>query len=86
MSNTQVHGGDLDIISRKYSIPKEEIVNYSGNVNPLGLPETVKAAIAENLEAICDYPDVSYLKLRPVSYTHLDVYKRQFVDRSKSNI
>lgn len=64
MSNTQVHGGDLDIISRKYSIPKEEIVNYSGNVNPLGLPETVKAAIAENLDAICDYPDVSYLKLR----------------------
>ena len=71
MSNTQVHGGDLDIISRKYSIPKEEIVNYSGNVNPLGLPQSVKSVLANNLDAICDYPDVSYLKLREAisSYT-----------------
>ena len=74
MSNTQVHGGDLDIISRRYSIPKEEIVNYSGNVNPLGLPQSVKSILSEHLDAICDYPDVSYLKLRQAiaSYTGAD--------------
>lgn len=64
MKDTQVHGGDLDIISRQYHIPKEDIINFSGNVNPLGLPEEVKDAIRNNLSAICDYPDVSYLKLK----------------------
>mgnify|MGYP000167343641 CR=1 FL=1 len=75
MSNTQVHGGDLDIISRRYGIPKEDIVNFSGNVNPLGLPEEVKAAVRDNLSVICDYPDVSYLKLREAiaSYTGADI-------------
>lgn len=75
MSNTQVHGGDLDIISRRYSIAKEEIVNFSGNVNPLGLPEEVKAAVRDNLSVICDYPDVSYVKLRQAiaSYTGADI-------------
>lgn len=74
MSNTQVHGGDLDIISRRYGIPKKDILNFSGNVNPLGLPEEVKKAVADNLDAICDYPDVSYLKLRSAiaDYTGAD--------------
>lgn len=71
MKDTQLHGGDLDVISRLYGIPKEKIVNFSGNVNPLGLPEEVKAAIKDNLSVICDYPDVSYLKLKKAiaSYT-----------------
>jgi threonine-phosphate decarboxylase len=74
MNNTQVHGGDLDIISRLYNIPKEEIINFSGNVNPLGLPAEVIDAIKSNLSVICDYPDVSYLKLRQsiAAYTGAD--------------
>ena len=52
-----VHGGDLDVISREYNIPKNEIVNFSGNVNPL--------------DCATDYPDVSYVGLRNAisSYT-----------------
>ena len=49
-----VHGGDLDVISREYNIPKNEIVNFSGNVNPLGLPPSVKKAIKENVEITKD--------------------------------
>ena len=32
------HGGDLDAIQRNYGIPKEEIIDFSGNINPLGSP------------------------------------------------
>ena len=66
-----VHGGDLDVISREYNIPKNEIVNFSGNVNPLGLPPSVKKAIKENVDCATDYPDVSYVGLRNAisSYT-----------------
>ncbi len=64
MNNTNVHGGDLDIISRRYNISKEKLINFSGNVNPLGLPQSVKTAISENVGAVVDYPDVSYINLR----------------------
>jgi threonine-phosphate decarboxylase len=75
MSTTQLHGGDLDVISRRYGIPKDEIINFSGNVNPLGLPEEVRTAIISGVDAICDYPDVSYLSLREAvaGYTGADV-------------
>ena len=69
-----VHGGDLDVISREYNIPKSEIINFSGNVNPLGLPPSVKKAIKDNVDCATDYPDVSYVGLRNAisSYTGVD--------------
>lgn len=33
-----MHGGDLDAIERKYGIPKNEIIDFSGNINPFGFP------------------------------------------------
>lgn len=64
MSLNVIHGGDLDEISRIYGIKKDEIYNFGGNVNPLGLPESVKKAITENPDAPTEYPDVSYVALR----------------------
>ena len=64
MSRTNLHGGDLDEIARIYGIDKSKIMNFSGNVNPLGLPPSVKKAIAENVDIATGYPDVSYTALR----------------------
>lgn len=71
MKTNNVHGGDLDIISRTYNIPKEEILNFSGNVNPLGIPQCIKKVIINNIDSITVYPDVSYITLREAisSYT-----------------
>ncbi len=64
MSLINQHGGDLDVIERRYNIPKDKLINFSGNVNPLGVPESIKNAIIENVDYICRYPDVNYLSLR----------------------
>lgn len=64
MSIINQHGGDLDAIERTYKIPREEIIDFSGNINPLGVPESIKNTIRENADMICTYPDVSYKKLR----------------------
>lgn len=64
MQSKNLHGGDLDAISREYGIDKDKILNFSGNVNPLGLPQSVKKAVAENVALAEGYPDVSYLALR----------------------
>ena len=69
-----MHGGDLDAIEKKYGIPKSEIIDFSGNINPLGFPESVKDALAKNLDIVSVYPDKNYTQLRKsiASYTGAD--------------
>ncbi len=69
-----MHGGDLDAIERKYGIPKNEITDFSGNINPLGFPESVKKELAANLSIISRYPDKNYTALRKsiAAYTGAD--------------
>ncbi len=59
-----VHGGDLDAVERHYGIKKEEISDFSGNINPLGFPENVYEKIKNNLKVIETYPDKNYLSLK----------------------
>lgn len=58
------HGGDLDAIERTYHIPKQEILDFSGNINPLGFPESVKTVLAAHLDIVSTYPDKNYTALR----------------------
>ena len=69
-----MHGGDLEAIEKKYGIPKKEIIDFSGNINPLGFPQSVKKALAENLDIVSVYPDKNYTSLRKsiASYTGAD--------------
>lgn len=41
-----------------------DTVLYNANINPLGIPESVKKAIAENIDAIVKYPDIYYNNLK----------------------
>ncbi len=68
------HGGDLDAIERKYGISKNEVKDFSGNINPLGFPKTAEKALAENLSIISTYPDKKYTSLRQAiaKYTGAD--------------
>jgi len=75
MTEINQHGGDLDLIGRKYNIPKEELINFSGNVNPLGIPDSIKNAIIDNINCISGYPDIDYISLRQSisSYTNVNI-------------
>lgn len=59
-----LHGGDLDAISSSYKIPRNEIIDFSGNINPLGISSLAKKEMAENLDLISTYPDRNYQSLR----------------------
>jgi len=68
MNNTkkkpEFHGSDLEKIEEYYHIPKEEIVSFGANVNPLGLSLAVKDNLAANLDIISTYPDRNYKSLK----------------------
>ena len=58
------HGSDIEKICEYYHLDKKDIVNFGANVNPLGLSENVKNAIASHLDLLSSYPDREYTSLR----------------------
>lgn len=49
------HGGD--IYSVKKQTGREDILDFSSNVNPLGLPKAVREAVLRSLDECVNYPD-----------------------------
>ena len=48
------HGGNIYEVKRKYD---KEVIDFSANINPLGLPPQVKKTVCENFNHILHYPD-----------------------------
>ncbi|MGP1385508.1 MAG: threonine-phosphate decarboxylase CobD [Thainema sp.] len=58
------HGGNLAWAAEAAGCPPEAILDFSANINPLGLPSSAIAAIRSHLGDIVRYPDPGYGKLR----------------------
>ena len=72
-TNPVFHGSDIEKISACYHIKKEAIVNFAGNVYPLGVPDSVNEAVATHADLFSSYPDREYLSLRNVLSNYCDV-------------
>ncbi|SHJ84352.1 threonine-phosphate decarboxylase CobD [Paramaledivibacter caminithermalis] len=57
------HGGNIYEVAKKYGISEGEIIDFSANINPLGIPNKLKATIISNIEALKNYPDPDYKDL-----------------------
>lgn len=58
------HGGNVKEIARKRGIEYTDIIDFSSNINPLGMSEKAKQAIVDNLKEIERYPDITYFELK----------------------
>ena len=56
-----LHGGNIYKLKRDNGI---EVLDYSSNINPLGVPSSFKKAVVENFESLEKYPDIDYVELR----------------------
>ncbi len=63
-TNAHFHGSDIEAASAFYNIPKQDIVCFSSNVNPLGISESLKQVLAEHLDILSSYPDRNYTDLK----------------------
>ncbi len=48
------HGGNIYEVQRKYN---KEVVDFSANINPLGLSDLAREKLLKNTEAVLHYPD-----------------------------
>lgn len=79
MTINNQHGGNLDFISKAYKISKKDIIDFSGNINPLGVPESIKNAIIANIDIISKYPDIKYSKLKKSISDYIGVPKDNII-------
>ena len=66
------HGGYVHNYSQK-------LMDYSSNINPIGIPESFKAALQYNIEEFTKYPDIHYIKLRKAIGEYLAVEDINFI-------
>lgn len=57
------HGGNIYAASRNFQ-HKEEWLDYSANINPLGLASSVKVAMLQAMDSVIHYPDVDAYELK----------------------
>lgn len=60
----QAHGGDIWGASRLLGIPRQDILDLSASLNPLGPPAGLSEEITKGMKDICYYPDRQTWELR----------------------
>lgn len=58
------HGGNIHKFLRESSQHHQELLDYSANINPLGLSPMGKANMLQQMEMLSHYPDPEYLELK----------------------
>lgn len=58
------HGGDVWTAEKLLGVPKEQLLDLSANINPLGPPKSVWKAIEDGLPSIMAYPDSKARELK----------------------
>lgn len=62
--NQPGHGGGVDQAAQELGVLREEILDFSASINPLGLPDSARQAIASAIEQVTDYPEIDAQSLR----------------------
>ena len=68
-----VHGGNIEELSRRYNIDKSKLLDFSANINPLGISSKVKESLIEAIKEAKVYPDIKYHNLKSVISEFEDV-------------
>lgn len=64
MYSNNKHGGNIYEAAKRYGLKEEEILDFSSNINPLGISKKALKGLRDNLKHIIRYPDSNSLRLR----------------------
>lgn len=74
-----IHGGNIYAASKVYGFKKKEFLDYSSNVNPLGLPDRLRERLIANLDFLECYPDPDCMELKEDISNYLDIVEGQII-------
>ncbi|MBB6054631.1 threonine-phosphate decarboxylase CobD [Tolumonas osonensis] len=71
MAKSGQHGGNVLQMAERYGLAPDSILDFSANINPLGMPASLKQAIVDNLTLAEHYPDIDYQRLHAALARHI---------------
>ena len=60
----RTHGGNIAEFIERYHISQDKIIDFSANINPLGLSKKVKEVILKNVNTLVHYPEPTSSNLK----------------------
>ena len=63
MAKSGQHGGNVLQMAEKWGVDPDLMLDFSANINPLGMPDSLKNAIMAQLHLAERYPDIDYQAL-----------------------
>ena len=76
---THQHGGNLKKLARENQLDGRALLDFSANINPLGMPQLFRQLILENIDQIETYPDYTYDELKSQLSTFYQINKESIV-------
>jgi L-threonine-O-3-phosphate decarboxylase len=61
--NNDNHGADIYGASKNYGMDEDDIIDFSSNINPFGIPDNVQEAIISSIKYSNRYPDINSREL-----------------------
>jgi threonine-phosphate decarboxylase len=69
------HGGNIYEASLNYGIKEADILDFSSNINPLGLSKKIREVLISNIDRLIEYPDPECNTLREELSKYLNIPK-----------
>ncbi len=75
MKDQWKHGGNVYEARRKLGVSRDQIVDFSANINPVGWPNGLKEALITGIDDLIHYPDPDYPELKEAisKYVQMDI-------------
>ncbi|MFP4076443.1 MAG: threonine-phosphate decarboxylase CobD [Halochromatium sp.] len=73
------HGGNLAALARQSGRAAESLLDFSANINPLGMPAAARAALIAAIDELGSYPDPACVGLRAAMGEHLGIASARIV-------
>lgn len=61
------HGGNI------YGYKNDSLIDFSSNINPLGVPKSFELKLVQNISDFTRYPDIQYIELRTAIAKYLKI-------------
>ncbi|MDF2524888.1 MAG: threonine-phosphate decarboxylase [Clostridiales bacterium] len=73
------HGGNIYKASQLYGIKQEDFLDFSANINPLGVPQELREIIIANIDNLVNYPDPECKEVKTQVSRYLDISEENIV-------
>ncbi|MGI6776964.1 MAG: threonine-phosphate decarboxylase CobD [Acetivibrionales bacterium] len=74
-----IHGGNIYKASEQYGLDMNNILDYSANINPLGMPQMLRDILISGIDNLANYPDIECTQLVNSISEYLAVDKSRIV-------